>query len=106
MSTDETIREKIARFLEEAESPVSVRDIILSLGIEPSREKEIYEHLSHIAKTIRRRSSGRKVLYMVPPRCSSCGYVFTKLEKPHKPSRCPRCKSYRIEPPLFYISVE
>ncbi|HID42001.1 MAG TPA: transcriptional regulator, partial [Pyrodictium sp.] len=49
---------------------------------------------------------GRAVLYMIPPRCRNCGYVFTDLDSPKKPSKCPMCKSQRIEPPRFYIEAE
>ncbi|MEL9940211.1 MAG: transcriptional regulator [Ignisphaera sp.] len=97
----ESIRERIARFLEEAREPVSADEIanIFELDV-----KDVYIHLEHIAKSIRRKSGNRKALLMVPPRCRKCGYVFKDLEKPKKPSRCPKCKSEWIEPPRFIIA--
>jgi len=101
---DGTTRERILRLLLEARRPLSAREIAASLGLDPVRsEREIYEHIRHIAKTLRRRYGGRYTVYMVPPRCRNCGYVFTDLAEARRPSRCPRCKSQRIAPPLFYV---
>jgi len=104
LSLNETTRERIIRLLMESKTPLSARDIALELGLDPKLgERMVYEHLLHIAKTIRRQSGGRLALYMMPPKCRNCGYVFKNLDKPRKPSRCPRCKSERIDPPLFKI---
>ena len=99
----ETLREKIKRLLTETTYPLSVEEIAFSLGLDPRNKDAIYEHLKHIAKTIRRESQGQLVLYMLPPKCRNCGYVFKKLDKPRKPSKCPKCKSQRIDPPRFII---
>ena len=104
MGEEGTIREKILRILLETKEPLDAYTIAIEVGLNPSTgEKEVYEHLIHIAKTIRRQSKGKLMLYMIPPRCRNCGYVFKDLRKPRKPSRCPRCKSQRIDPPLFKI---
>ncbi len=88
----------------EARRPLTAREIAELVGLDPSTgEREVYEHLRHVAKTLRRRLGGRAALYMVPPSCRDCGYVFTDLTEPRRPSRCPRCKSERISPPRFYI---
>ncbi len=100
-----TVREKIIRVLMETRSPLSAQEIAVLVGLDPrTGEKEVYQHLRHIAKTVRRKSGGRLALYMVPPRCRDCGYVFQDLREPRKPSKCPRCRSQRIEPPRFYIA--
>lgn len=99
-SVEGSIRQRIARLLEEAKEPLSAEDIARDLGIEV---EEVYLHLAHVAKTVRRLSSGRKLLLMMPPRCRKCGYIFKDLDKPKKPSRCPRCKFEWIEPPRFII---
>jgi predicted Zn-ribbon and HTH transcriptional regulator len=100
-----TIRERIIELLRSAREPLTAEDIVRILGLEiPVRE--VYEHLLHIAKTIRSKSQGREVLLMEPPVCRKCGYVFRDLDKPKKPSRCPRCKSEWISPPRFIISCE
>ncbi len=101
---EETIRERIMKLLMETNCPLSAKEIIVELGLDPNtREREIYEHIEHIAKTIRRKSRGKYAVFMTPPQCKSCGYVFKNLEKPRRPSKCPRCRSQRIEPPRFKI---
>ncbi|MET1102117.1 MAG: transcriptional regulator [Pyrodictiaceae archaeon] len=100
-----TIREKILELLLRSKRPLTAREIAIELGVDPNLyEREVYEHLRHIAKTVRRVTGGRKQLYMIPPVCRDCNYVFKDLKEPRKPSRCPRCKSYRIQPPKFYIA--
>ncbi|MHC1629148.1 MAG: transcriptional regulator [Candidatus Nezhaarchaeales archaeon] len=103
MSTELTIREKIVELLRKADEPLTADDIILLLDLEDTRPKDIYEHLKHIAKTVRAQSNNREMLVMIPPSCKSCGYTFTNLNKPKKPSKCPKCKSERISPPAFKI---
>ncbi|MCS7111600.1 MAG: transcriptional regulator [Ignisphaera sp.] len=98
--TYESIRERITRFLEEVEGPVSAEDIARTFEVDVP---EVYIHLEHIAKSVRRESGGGKALMMTPPMCRKCGYIFKDLEKPKKPSKCPRCKSEWIEPPRFLI---
>lgn len=105
-SVDEegSIRQRMLKLLESVDKPMVAEDIAFYLGIET---REVYEHLMHIAKTIRRSSNRKKALLMEPPKCRKCGYVFKDLEKPKKPSRCPRCRSEWIEPPKFIIrSIE
>ncbi|MCY0868034.1 MAG: transcriptional regulator [Desulfurococcus sp.] len=103
MNTFETRREVITRLLRETGRPLTVYEIMATLGIRVPPE-EIYLDLQHIAKSIRAKSNGSEVLLMEPPRCKKCGYVFSDMEKPKEPSRCPRCKSEWIEPPRFIIT--
>ena len=98
-----TLRERIMKVLEDSHSFLTVDEIKVLVGEELSNS-EIYEHLRHIAKSIRRSSGGKKVLLMKPPTCRKCGYVFKDLSKPRKPSKCPRCRSEWIEPPAFKIA--
>ena len=101
---EETLRERIMKLLMESKHPLSAKDIIYELGLNSNTsEKEIYQHIQHIAKTIRRRSRGKYAVFMIAPQCRSCGYVFKDLDKPKKPSKCPKCRSQRIEPPRFKI---
>jgi hypothetical protein len=107
LSLDETVREKIMKVLLESKSALSAQEIAELVGLDPTTaEKEVYEHLKHITKTLRRRYGRRAVLYMIPPRCKDCGYEFKDLSEPRRPSRCPRCRSQRIEPPRFYANIE
>jgi len=84
------------------EKPLTAEEIVNELGLKIT-PKEVYEHLEHIAKSIRRTYRNAYVLVMIPPTCKSCGYVFKDLEKPRKPSKCPRCKSEKIKPPAFKV---
>ena len=102
-STEETLRRRIMKVLEERDEPLTVEDIASILGLDHSYYKLIYESITHIAKSIRRLSEGKKILVMRPPYCRNCGYVFKDLRRARKPSRCPKCKSERIAPPAFLI---
>ncbi len=95
-------RERIIEILKEAEKPLTIQEIIERLG-EDLDPREVYEDLYHAGKSLIRRSGGKIVITMIVPRCRDCGYEFKDLDKPKKPSKCPRCKSQRIEPPRFYI---
>jgi len=99
---DLTVRERIEALLIESKEPLTAGEISLLLGLD-LKDNEVYSHLTHIAKSIRRRSGGELILYMLPPQCPNCGYIFKNLTKPKKPSRCPRCKGERITPPRFII---
>jgi transcriptional regulator len=64
-------------------------------------EKEVYAHLSHIARSIK--SQGKK-LVINPAECMRCGYVFEKRKRFTRPGRCPICKSEHIKNPMYRIS--
>lgn len=95
-----SLRERIAKLLENSREPLTAEDIARFFEIDID---DVYLHLAHIAKSVRRLSRGKKYLFMIPPRCRKCGFLFKDLDKPKKPSRCPRCKSEWIEPPRFTI---
>ncbi|OEU45050.1 MAG: hypothetical protein BBJ60_10375 [Desulfobacterales bacterium S7086C20] len=65
------------------------------------REKEVYDHLDHIARTVARQ---KQRLLIEPSRCLSCGYVFNKRKRFAKPGRCPSCRSEHIREPMYYIT--
>jgi len=96
----ESRRERIARILSETEEPMDVVQIARALGLNPRETRTVYEDLEHLARSLR---NSPVRLYMVPPYCRSCGYVFKDLKRLRKPSRCPRCRSERIAPPRFTI---
>ena len=98
-----TIREKIIELLTTSKKPLSAYQIASLLGLEKGEERRIYEEIAHASRSLRRRSGGRLTIVMIPPQCANCGYVFKDLKRPRKPSRCPRCKSERIYPPLFTV---
>jgi len=91
---ERTLIEEIIDLLER--EALTAKDICHKLGLEPDREKEIYSILDRVAKIVRRKG---KKLMMIPPRCRSCGFEFSKP----KSTRCPKCKGERIEPARFTI---
>ncbi len=91
----QTIRQQIIEFLSNKE--MGARELSQSVGI---REKEVYEHLSHIARSVKAR---RKKLIIIPSRCLECGYVFENRKRFSPPSRCPHCKSEHIQDPTYQI---
>lgn len=101
MNLNETVRERIIKILRNSSEPLTAEEIIALLGLTDLRTKDVYEHLKHIAKSVRTR--GHEFLVMIPPSCRSCGFAFTNLDKPKKPTKCPKCKSERITPPAFKI---
>ncbi|RJR40747.1 MAG: transcriptional regulator [Desulfobacteraceae bacterium] len=91
-----TVRQRITQLLEQEE--LTARDISQRLGI---REKEVYDHLIHISRTMIAR--GKKL--RVPPfACLSCGYVFKERDRFTRPGRCPRCRGTRIQMPVYRLS--
>jgi predicted Zn-ribbon and HTH transcriptional regulator len=91
-----TTREKIFFLLEETDKPLTARQIKEILHLDS--EKDVYEHLRHVALSAKRKGYKLVVQY---PMCSNCGFVFD--DKLAKPSRCPRCGSTKIAPPRFLI---
>jgi predicted Zn-ribbon and HTH transcriptional regulator len=94
---DETTRQRLSRWLEEAEYDFEALRLALEL---PARELEA--ELRHVGRSARR--AGRR-LVVEPPLCRECGFDFPgRAERHlHSPSRCPRCRSRRIAPPRFEI---
>jgi len=89
-----TVRQRIAQLLRERD--FTARDISRIVGI---REKEVYEHLPHVAKSL-----GNKVsLICEPARCLDCGFVFKKRQRFTTPGKCPVCRSEAIVPPVYGI---
>ncbi len=91
----QTVRQKIIALLNEAE--LDAREISREVGI---REKEVYEHLVHIAKSL---ATKGKALLIEPSRCLSCGYVFEDRKRFTRPGRCPSCKQSHLQSPSFSI---
>lgn len=76
---------------------MSAREISRAVRI---REKEVYEHLDHIARSV---NVKRKKLVTIPSQCLQCGYVFKNRKRYSSPSRCPHCKSEQIQHPAYHI---
>jgi predicted Zn-ribbon and HTH transcriptional regulator len=93
----DTIRRQLIALLRANE--MGAREISRALGI---REKAVYEHLPHVAKTL---AGLKEKLAMAPPECLSCGYVFADRSRVTRPGRCPRCRGTRVAAPVYRISA-
>jgi len=93
----ETIRQQIMDIL--AGEILSAKEISGHVRIP---EKEVYEHLEHIRKTINKREQN---LTVTPAECIKCGFLFKKRERLKKPGKCPLCRSELIQEPFFSIKT-
>ena len=80
-----------------SESDMSARDISQAMRI---REKEVYEHLPHIARSV---AAQRKKVIILPSTCLNCGYEFKDRKRFTRPSRCPRCRRTQLHEPLYRV---
>ncbi|HDL07450.1 MAG TPA: ArsR family transcriptional regulator [Desulfobacteraceae bacterium] len=96
MNQMQTIRRQIISLLSEDE--MSVREISKTLAVQ---EKDIYEHLVHIARTV---SVQKKKLITRPFQCLQCGYIFKERQRFTRPSRCPKCKKSHLQMARYRIS--
>ena len=90
-----TARKQIIDLLNEV--AMSAIEISQDLGI---REKEVYAHLSHIARSVE--AQGKKLI-INPSQCLKCGYVFEDRKRFTRPGRCPRCRETHIKRPTYEI---
>lgn len=95
--TDETrtIRERIRQEL--IAGDCSVDSLARILGVS---RKDVEEEVRHVE-----RSAGRD-LRVTPAECPDCGFVFRERDRLTAPSRCPKCKKERVDPPLFTLREE
>ena len=91
----ETVRQEIITLLEE--KTFSAREISACVAVP---EKEVYEHLEHIRRTI---NKGEHNLLVTPALCKKCGFIFRKRERLSKPGKCPVCRNEVIGEPLFSV---
>jgi len=91
----ETVRQGIISVL--GGQTLSAKEI--SAGVRAS-EKEVYEHLEHIQRTINKREH---TLIITPAVCKKCGFEFRKRDRLKKPGKCPVCHGELIQEPLFSI---
>ena len=82
--------EDVIKVLTEHKEGMTAKEICYVLGLDPSREKDVYSAILKAAKVVKRKGLE---LVMIPPRCKKCGFTF---DKP-KVSRCPKCKGEIIE---------
>ncbi|KOX95967.1 transcriptional regulator [Halorubrum tropicale] len=97
----ETTRQRIADALRE--EPRTASDLAETLSLPTPT---VYEHLDHVSRSVREGNAGGgdadEEFLVAPPTCSECG--FDGFDDPvNEPSRCPECRSERIEEPAFVI---
>jgi transcriptional regulator len=59
--------------------------------------RAVLDDLEHV-----RRSAGARFVVRAPS-CTACGYAFARRARLNTPSRCPKCRSERIEGPWLSI---
>ena len=91
----ETIRQQIMACLEN--HPMNAIEISQSVGI---MEKEVYDHLEHIALSL---AVHDRKLFIHPSKCLKCGFSFEKRTRLKRPGRCPRCRGTHIQSPTYEI---
>lgn len=64
------------------------------------REREVYDHLTHIQKTVAARG---KKLELTPYRCMGCNFEFKKRTRLDRPGKCPSCKESHIAMATYWI---
>lgn len=95
---DLTIRQFLARVL--TGTAHSSRELAELAAIS---ERQVEDHLIHIARSMARDRTRRFVLE--PASCRGCGYVFRERTRLTRPSRCPRCRNEAITSPRYGIKV-
>ena len=90
-----TVRQEMMALLEEGE--FSAHDISQILRL---REKDVFDHLFHIHRSI---FSHEKRLIVTPAACLECGYVFESRNRFTKPGKCPKCRGEHIQDPKYRI---
>ena len=93
-----TIRQEIIELLNAGE--MDARELSREVGI---KEKEVYGHLSHIARSLSARGSK---LAIKASECLKCGYVFKDRRRFTRPGRCPRCRHTHLTSPVYRIGQE
>jgi predicted Zn-ribbon and HTH transcriptional regulator len=91
----QTIRREMIALL--SQRTMTARELSQAMGI---REKVVYGHLAHMARTVATR---RKRLVVLPFECLGCGYVFKERQRFTPPGRCPRCKKTHLERPTYRV---
>jgi transcriptional regulator len=90
-----TVRSALRQVLREG--LLTARELSARVGI---GEKEVFGHLEHLARSLRHSSERLRV---EPAQCLACGFVFKERTRLAKPSKCPVCRSQRMDPPRFVI---
>jgi predicted Zn-ribbon and HTH transcriptional regulator len=90
-----TVRSALREVLREG--PLTARELSARVGIS---EKDVSGHLQHLARSLRHDGDRLRV---EPAQCLVCAFVFKARTRLTKPSKCPACRSERVDPPRFVI---
>jgi predicted Zn-ribbon and HTH transcriptional regulator len=90
-----TIRAALVRHLREGQR--TARELSGLVGIP---EKQVADHLAHVARSLRPTPERLRV---EPARCLACGFVFRKRDRLDRPSACPVCRAQHLRPPRFAV---
>ncbi len=93
-----TVRSALRQVLRER--PLTARELSARVGIS---EKDVFGHLEHLARSLRHSSERLRV---EPAQCLACGFVFKERTRLRKPSKCPVCRSQRMDPSRFIILTD
>ena len=94
-SRTKSLRQQLLEVLEEG--PYSLRDLSQLVS---AREREVAAHLEHVRQSAR----GRGLRFTISPAvCLKCEFSFDDRSRLTAPSRCPNCRSERIEAPRFVL---
>ena len=97
-SVDRTPRQRIFDLL--GGRVMTVRQLA---GVIKISERQIEEHLVHIARSVERDRSRRFVTE--PSECLDCEFVFKGRSRITRPSHCPQCRGENISMPRYGIEL-
>ncbi|RPJ75156.1 MAG: transcriptional regulator [Desulfobacteraceae bacterium] len=92
----QTLRRSMIALL--AGQAMDARDLSDALGL---TEKEVYEHLAHVKRSL---AASGATLHVTPSRCLLCGYVFAHRRRLTRPGRCPQCRRSKLQGPTFHVA--
>ena len=90
-----TVRQRIFELLCRRE--LTALELSGMLGV---REKEIYQHLDHVARSA---LAAKMKLLVNPSQCLKCGYLFRDRKRFTRPGRCPVCRNSHLTEPGFRV---
>lgn len=97
-SMDETVRQRLLRWLSQGEHDFEDLRVAFELS-----SRDLEDALRHIERSVRAKGMRLRV---TAPACRDCGFDFPGRARRHfhPPSHCPRCRGERITPPRFRVA--
>jgi hypothetical protein len=90
-----TVREALLRHIRKG--PRTAHELSGLVGIP---EKQVADHLAHVARSLRRTPERLRV---EPAQCLDYGFVFRKRARLDRLSAYPICRGQHLEPPRFAV---